>query len=57
MKRGPGRPRTVDPSGNTSGARKISLWVTEKQYIELRAEAKIAGVSVGELLRRSVFRN
>jgi len=51
-KRTAGRPRSVDPTGNSAGHRTIALRVTENQYNTICKRAARDGITVSELVRR-----
>jgi hypothetical protein len=48
--RKPGRPKTVGSVGNP---RKVSVWLTDKQFTNLKKRAQRTGVSVSEILRQA----
>lgn len=49
------RPRTIDPAARVNGSAVVFVRVTDKQAKQLRREAKAAGVSVSDYIRRRMF--
>jgi len=48
-------PRTIDPTARSKGSAVVFVRVTDKQARQLRREARAAGVSVSDYIRRKMF--
>lgn len=49
--------RTIDPTARSNGSAVLFVRVTKKQAKQLRKDAKAAGLSVSDYIRRKVFTN
>lgn len=48
-------PRTIDPTARSKGSAVVFVRVTDKQARQLRREARAAGMSVSDYIRRRMF--
>lgn len=48
-------PRTIDPTARSKGNAVLFVRVTDKQARQLRREARAAGLSVSDYIRRRMF--